>query len=113
MTMTEAPCPAREDQKLITLARAARARIGAPTGAAVRDETGRSYTGADVALPSLRLTAGTGPRHGGGLRRPRGRRRGRRGAGSTDVAVVREVGGAGVTIWLADGAGTVTAMVST
>ncbi|MFI0433184.1 MAG: cytidine deaminase [Candidatus Nanopelagicales bacterium] len=46
-----------EDAKLITLARGARARAGAETGAAVRDDTGRSYSGTDVVLPSLRLTA--------------------------------------------------------
>jgi hypothetical protein len=31
--------------------------VGAPEGAAVRDETGRTYTAAAVALPSLRLSA--------------------------------------------------------
>jgi hypothetical protein len=46
-----------EDAKLITLARGARARIGAPAGAAVRDETGRTYAGASVALPGLTLSA--------------------------------------------------------
>ena len=46
-----------EDLKIITLARASRARAGAPEGAAVRDETGRTYTAASVALPSLRMSA--------------------------------------------------------
>ena len=46
-----------EDLKIITLARSTRARVGAPEGAAVRDETGRTYTAAAVALPSLRLSA--------------------------------------------------------
>ena len=46
-----------EDLKLVTLARAARARIGAIEGAAVRDEDGRTYAAATVALPSLSLTA--------------------------------------------------------
>ena len=46
-----------EDAKLITLARSARARTGAAEGAAVRDETGRTYLAATVELPSLRLTA--------------------------------------------------------
>jgi hypothetical protein len=46
-----------EDQKIVTLARATRARVAAPEGAAVRDETGRTYTAAAVALPSLRLSA--------------------------------------------------------
>jgi hypothetical protein len=46
-----------EDQKLITLARGARGRIGAPAGAAVRDETGRTYASASVHLESVGLTA--------------------------------------------------------
>src|SRR4051794_41789161 len=46
-----------EDAKLVTLARAARARVGAVEGAAVRDGDGRTYAAATVALPSLSLTA--------------------------------------------------------
>jgi hypothetical protein len=46
-----------EDQKLVTLARAAMARTRAPEGAAVRDLDGRTYAAASVDLPSLRLTA--------------------------------------------------------
>lgn len=46
-----------EDAKLITLARAARARGGAAEGAAVRDGDGRTYAGTSVNLPSLSLTA--------------------------------------------------------
>jgi hypothetical protein len=46
-----------EDQKIITLARSARARVAAAEGAAVRDETGRTYAAAAVNLPSLRLSA--------------------------------------------------------
>ncbi|MGY0233895.1 cytidine deaminase [Longispora urticae] len=46
-----------EDGKLVTLARSARARIGAPEGAAVRDGDGRTYAAATVALPNLSLTA--------------------------------------------------------
>jgi cytidine deaminase len=46
-----------EDKKLVTLARAPRARIGAAEGAAVRDTDGRTYAGATVALPSLELSA--------------------------------------------------------
>lgn len=45
-----------EDEKLVALARSSRARIQALQGAAVRDETGRSY-GATVDLPSLQLSA--------------------------------------------------------
>jgi cytidine deaminase len=46
-----------EDAKLVTLARAARARIGALEGAAVRDQDGRTYAAATVVLPSLTLSA--------------------------------------------------------
>jgi hypothetical protein len=46
-----------EDTKLVTLARSARARVGALEGAAVRDQDGRTYAAATVALPSLAITA--------------------------------------------------------
>jgi len=46
-----------EDAKLLTLARAARARTGTAQGAAVRDRDGRTYVAASVALPSLTLSA--------------------------------------------------------
>ncbi|MER6944918.1 cytidine deaminase [Nonomuraea sp. NPDC000554] len=46
-----------EDSKLITLARSARARNATAEGAAVRDETGRTYAATDVALASLMLSA--------------------------------------------------------
>jgi hypothetical protein len=48
---------AAEDAKLVTLARAARARVGAIEGAAVRDQDGRTYAAATVSLPSLTLSA--------------------------------------------------------
>jgi hypothetical protein len=46
-----------EDEKLVTLARSARARTGAAQGAAVRDGDGRTYVAATVDLPSLQLSA--------------------------------------------------------
>ncbi|MFF5085195.1 cytidine deaminase [Actinoplanes sp. NPDC000266] len=46
-----------EDNKLVTLARSARARVGAAEGAAVRDQDGRTYAAATVALPSLQISA--------------------------------------------------------
>jgi len=46
-----------EDAKLVTLARGARARVGAAEGAAVRDQDGRTYAAASVSLPSLSITA--------------------------------------------------------
>jgi len=53
MTPTHDP----EDTKIITLARAARARVEAEAGAAVRDAEGRTYAAASVTLPSLPLSA--------------------------------------------------------
>jgi hypothetical protein len=56
--MTDAPSELDpEDAKLVTLAKGARARVSAPEGAAVRDETGRTYASASVNLDSLRLSA--------------------------------------------------------
>ncbi|MEO3779057.1 cytidine deaminase [Micromonospora sp. B11E3] len=68
--MPESPAPAAarptpsapaelsaEDNKLVILARGARGRVGAVEGAAVRDQDGRTYAAASVALPSLALTA--------------------------------------------------------
>ena len=46
-----------EDAKLVTLARSTRARTRALEGACVRDQDGRTYAGATVDLPTLRLTA--------------------------------------------------------
>ncbi|MEU2113119.1 cytidine deaminase [Streptomyces sp. NPDC019507] len=55
--MTESTGLDPEDRKIITLARSARARNGVAEGAAVRDETGRTYVAGTVALESLRLSA--------------------------------------------------------
>jgi cytidine deaminase len=46
-----------EDAKLVTLARATRARTQAAEGAAVRDLDGRTYAAASVDLASLKLSA--------------------------------------------------------
>ena len=46
-----------EDRKLVTLARATRARTAAAEGAAVRDSDGRTYAAATVDLPSLQVSA--------------------------------------------------------
>ncbi|WP_327118828.1 cytidine deaminase [Streptomyces sp. NBC_01341] len=46
-----------EDRKIVTLARSVRARNGVPEGAAVRDETGRTYAAGTVTLDSLKLSA--------------------------------------------------------
>ena len=55
--MTDSSALDPEDRKIVTLARSARARNGVPEGAAVRDETGRTYVAGTVALSSLKLSA--------------------------------------------------------
>ncbi|MBP2451320.1 cytidine deaminase [Mycolicibacterium lutetiense] len=46
-----------EDNKLVVLARGAMGRAEASTGAAVRDQDGRTYAGAPVNLAAFQLTA--------------------------------------------------------
>jgi len=46
-----------EDNKLVVLARATRARAGAAEGAALRDLDGRTYAAATVDVPSLKVSA--------------------------------------------------------
>ncbi|MFF5012043.1 cytidine deaminase [Streptomyces sp. NPDC001165] len=55
--MTDSNALDPEDRKIVTLARSARARNGVPEGAAVRDETGRTYVAGSVRLASLELSA--------------------------------------------------------
>ncbi|MFG2787336.1 cytidine deaminase [Streptomyces sp. NPDC048419] len=55
--MTDSSALDPEDRKIVTLARSARARNAVPEGAAVRDETGRTYVAGTVDLPSLKLSA--------------------------------------------------------
>ncbi|MGP4002375.1 cytidine deaminase [Streptomyces sp. 8N706] len=55
--MSEAAPLDPEDRKIITLARSARARNAVAEGAAVRDETGRTYVAGTVDLDSLKLSA--------------------------------------------------------
>ncbi|MGB0100310.1 MAG: cytidine deaminase [Nocardioides sp.] len=55
--MSDQPALSAEDRKLVTLARATRARTGAAEGAAVRDADGRTYAAATVDLPSLQISA--------------------------------------------------------
>ncbi|MEU9357337.1 cytidine deaminase [Streptomyces sp. NPDC051840] len=55
--MTDSTDLGPEDRKIVTLARSVRARNSVPEGAAVRDETGRTYAAGTVALESLKLSA--------------------------------------------------------
>ncbi|MDI6098246.1 cytidine deaminase [Actinoplanes sp. NEAU-A12] len=54
---TDGAALSAEDTKLVTLARSSRARVRAAEGAAVRDQDGRTYAAASVALPHLTLSA--------------------------------------------------------
>ncbi|WP_107772463.1 cytidine deaminase [Nocardioides sediminis] len=106
--MTDADLSA-EDAKLVTLARATRARTGAAEGAAVRDLDGRTYAAASVALESLSLTAlevcvamaiASGSR---GLEAAVVLRTGDE---APDLAAVREFAGPGVVVHVGDPRGT-------
>ena len=46
-----------EDDKLAILAKGARSRVQAKIGAALRDETGRTYASAEVSVGTLKLSA--------------------------------------------------------
>ena len=98
-----------EDRKLVTLARSVMARTRAAQGACLRDSDGRTYAAASVDLPSLQLTATavtvamalSSGSHSvesvAVLGLP---------PGEADLAVVRDLGGAGVPVHhvAADGA---------
>jgi hypothetical protein len=102
-----------EDAKIVTLARATRARVGGAEGAAVRDTTGRTYTAATVALPSLHLSAlrlavamacssGADGLEAAVVVSADGTP-----LDDTDVSAVRDLGGAGVPVYVSDADGTV------
>lgn len=110
-----------EDRKLVTLARATRARTGAAEGAAVRDADGRTYAAATVDLPSLQVSAlgvcvamavASGAK---GLEAAvvlTGAGAGAEAVAETDLAALRDLAGAGVPVHLADARGTVTGSTS-
>ena len=96
-----------EDAKLLTLARASRARGKSREGAAVRDSDGRTYSATNVDLPTLQLSAlevAVAMAISGGVKGLE--------AGlvvtdglaldDRDVAVVREFAGTDVTLYRAD-----------
>lgn len=101
-----------EDRKLVTLARATRARTGAAEGAAVRDADGRTYAAATVDLPSLQVSAI-------GVCVAMAVASGAKGLEAAvvlteadavpeaDLAAIRDLGGAGVVVHRGDGRGTV------
>ncbi|MFF2650507.1 cytidine deaminase [Streptomyces sp. NPDC058045] len=100
-----------EDRKAVSLARVVRSRNSAPEGATVRDETGRSHTASTVELDSFRLSA---LRAAVAMALAWGAHSLEAAAvvsegplADEDVAVVRELGGAGTPVLLATPDGTV------
>ena len=106
-----------ESAKLVTLARSARARTRAAEGACVRDQDGRTYAGATVDLPTLRLTA---VQVAVAMAVTSGARRleavvvlgDAAVVNEADLSVVRDLSGAGVPVHLAAPDGTVVASVA-
>ena len=104
-----------EDLKIITLARSALARTQAPQGASIRDTDGRTYAAATVDLDHLKLSAvqvalamavssgapgleavavsGAGP-------------------SDDDLAVIADLPGRDVVVWVTDPRGTVTGRIA-
>ncbi len=102
----------------MTLARSTRARTRAAEGACVRDTDGRTYAGATVDLPSLRLSAVavavamavTSAAKGLEAVAVLGEAAA---AAEADLAVVRDLGGSGVPVHVAAPDGTVVARATT
>ncbi|MGA7688664.1 MAG: cytidine deaminase [Jiangellales bacterium] len=98
-----------EDAKIVTLARAARARTGAPSGAAVRDTDGRTYAAAAVTLSSLPLSSMQAAVAMAASAGAQGLEAAVTDAGvvhEADMAALRELGGVGVPVLLVDARGT-------
>ncbi|MCC9152311.1 cytidine deaminase [Streptomyces parvulus] len=115
--MTETPALDPEDRKIVTLARSARARNGVPEGAAVRDETGRTYVAGTVALDSLKLSAlrtavAMAVASGAKSLEAAAVVTGAESASDEDRAAVRDLGGPGTPVLVAAPDGTVRATVS-
>lgn len=109
-----------EDAKLVTLARGARGRVSAPEGAAVRDETGRTYASSSVSLPSLRLSAlqaAVAQAAASGARGIEGAAlvvdRADAVADIDGVSAVRDLGGIGVPVLVVEASGAVTSTTTT
>lgn len=110
--------PTAEDRKLLTLARATRARAGAREGAAVRDLDGRTYAAATVDLPSLQVSAVGAAVAMAVASAAQGLEAAvvlgeSAEAAEADLAVLRDVAGSGVPVLLADVRGTVTGATTT
>jgi hypothetical protein len=106
-----------EDKKLVTLARATRARTGAAEGAAVRDSDGRTYAAATVDLPSLQVSAlgvcvAMAVASGSKGLEAAVVLGGADSVADADLAAVRDFGGAGVVVHRGDAKGAITETLS-
>jgi hypothetical protein len=108
----------QEDQKLVTLARATRARTGGPESAAVRDSDGRTYAAATVSLPSLQVSAlgvcvamavssGSRGLEAAVLLAERAQ------VSPLDLDVLRDFAGEGVVVHMGDPSGTIATSITT
>ncbi|MFE0135255.1 cytidine deaminase [Streptomyces sp. NPDC059037] len=114
--MTESTALGAEDRKIVTLARSARARNGVAEGAAVRDETGRTYVAGTVELASLRLSAlrtavAMAVASGAESLEAAAVVSGTEELPAEDLSAVRDLGGAGTPVFLAGPDGEVRARV--
>ncbi|WP_406149202.1 cytidine deaminase [Streptomyces sp. NBC_01012] len=115
--MTDSTDLGPEDRKIVTLARSVRARNGVPEGAAVRDETGRTYAAGTVALESLKLSAlqtavAMAVASGATSLEAAAVVSGSVTASDADLAAVRDLGGAGTPVLLAAPDGTLRSSVT-
>ncbi|MFF8727445.1 cytidine deaminase [Streptomyces sp. NPDC015171] len=115
--MTESTALDPEDRKIVTLARSARARNGVPEGAAVRDETGRTYVAGSVELASLKLSAlrtavAMAVASGAASLEAAAVVTEAESLPAEDLAAVADLGGAGTPVLLAGADGTVRSTVS-
>jgi hypothetical protein len=105
-----------EDAKLVTLARAARARTRAAEGAAVRDSDGRTYAACTVALDTIDLTAlqlAVAMALSSGVKGLEAAAVVTDSVDSVDVNVVRHFAGAAIPVVVANGTGEVSNVVHT
>ncbi|MYW65617.1 cytidine deaminase [Streptomyces sp. SID8379] len=114
--MTDSTDLGPEDRKIVTLARSARARNGVPEGAAVRDETGRTYVAGTVALDSLKLSAlrtavAMAVASGAQSLEAAAVVSAADAVPADDLAAVRDLGGAGTPVFLAAADGTLKAAI--
>ena len=107
-----------EDKKLVTLARATRARTGAAEGAAVRDADGRTYAAATVDLPSLQVSAlgvcvAMAVASGAKGLEAAALLTGSPEVSADDLAALRDLGGAGVVVHRGDARGAIEVTTTT